>query len=40
MSGYTENIILDKGILKPDINFIPKPFSAARLMEVIRKVVG
>ncbi len=40
MSGYTENIISDKGILKPDINFISKPFSAAKLIDVIKKVIG
>ncbi len=40
MSGYTENIISDKGILEPDINFISKPFSAATLIDVIKKIVG
>ena len=27
MSGYTENVIAHKGILKEGVNFIQKPFS-------------
>ncbi len=39
MSGYTENAIVHKGILKFGIRFLHKPFSIRSLAEAVRKVL-
>lgn len=39
MSGYTANLIYEKGVLKEGINFIPKPVSANELLRKIREVL-
>ena len=39
MSGYTEDAIVDGGILRPDINFISKPFGPADLAQKVREVL-
>jgi len=40
MSGYTENIIMQKGILPGDIHYIQKPFSDRTLARKVREVLG
>ncbi|MBW1955379.1 MAG: response regulator [Deltaproteobacteria bacterium] len=40
MSGYTDNIIVKKGILAEDIHFIEKPFSLDELARKVREVLG
>ncbi|MFO7802857.1 MAG: ATP-binding protein, partial [Desulfovermiculus sp.] len=40
MSGYTENVIVQQGMVDPQFFFIQKPFSAAGLMDTIRKVLS
>jgi PAS domain S-box-containing protein len=40
MSGYTEEAIVQHGILNPGITFLHKPFSAETLGEKIRQVLG
>jgi signal transduction histidine kinase len=37
MSGYTDNIIAEHGILEPGINLISKPFSAEDLLFAVKK---
>ncbi len=39
MSGYTENAIVHKGILKSGIRFIHKPFAIRTLAEAVRQVL-
>jgi len=39
MSGYTADIILHKGIMDDDINFIHKPVSKQQLLKKIREVL-
>ncbi len=39
MSGYTDDIIMDHGVLKKGINFIQKPFSNKALTLKVRKVL-
>jgi two-component system cell cycle sensor histidine kinase/response regulator CckA len=39
MSGYTDQIILQHGVLKPGINYIQKPFSIDRLVKKVREVL-
>ncbi|MDW7773479.1 MAG: ATP-binding protein [Desulfobulbaceae bacterium] len=39
MSGYTDNIIVDHGVLKPDVNFISKPLLPVTLTKRIREVL-
>jgi len=39
MSGYTENVITNQGVLKEGINFIQKPFNLNKLLEKIREVL-
>jgi CheY-like chemotaxis protein len=38
-SGYTADIIHEKGILEEGINFIPKPVSPDDLLRKIREVL-
>ncbi|MCF7910502.1 PAS domain S-box protein [Candidatus Pacearchaeota archaeon] len=39
MSGYTENVIMKRGLLRENINFIQKPFSLNSLADKIREVL-
>lgn len=39
MSGYTDNIIVNHGMLKPDVNFIGKPLLPIVLTNKIREVL-
>jgi CheY-like chemotaxis protein len=40
MSGYTENTIVHDGILDPDVAFLPKPITPARLVEKVDEVLA
>lgn len=40
MSGYTANIIADRGILEKGINFLQKPFTVSQLLEKVNTVLG
>jgi two-component system, cell cycle sensor histidine kinase and response regulator CckA len=35
-SGYTANVIVNRGVLKPDVEFLAKPFTAAQLATKVR----
>jgi len=39
MSGYTSDIILTKGIIEEETNFIRKPFTRNELIEQILKIL-
>ncbi len=39
MSGYTENAIVRRGVLKDGINYIQKPFSSEGLAQAVRRVL-
>ncbi|MCP4338297.1 MAG: response regulator [Desulfobulbaceae bacterium] len=39
MSGYTANIITNKGVLDKDINFLQKPFSIQKLAVKVREIL-
>jgi len=39
MSGYTDNVIADGGMLEPGIAFLQKPFTPAALAQKIREVL-
>jgi len=39
MSGYTENVIVHKGVLEPGIAFIQKPFSTRELASRVRETL-
>jgi len=39
MSGYTDNAIVQHGVLEPGLNFIEKPFSPADLARKVREVL-
>jgi two-component system cell cycle sensor histidine kinase/response regulator CckA len=39
MSGYTDNVIVHHGILKPHIAFLQKPFTSQSLTEKVRSVL-
>ena len=39
MSGYTDDVIVRHGMLKPDIRFIGKPFNSAALRRKVREVL-
>jgi CheY-like chemotaxis protein len=39
MSGYTADVITDKGVLDKGENFIQKPFSKKKLAELVRNVL-
>jgi len=40
MSGYTHNVILHQGILKPDVALITKPFTSSGLVKRVREVLN
>ncbi len=40
MSGYTENVISEHGVLKRGIHFISKPFSRVTLLKTIKKALS
>lgn len=37
LSGYTENAIVQQGILDPDLNFLQKPFEFEKLLAKVRE---
>ncbi|MFC1508412.1 PAS domain S-box protein [Candidatus Omnitrophota bacterium] len=39
MSGYTDNLIVNHGILEPDVAFIEKPFSSNEIALKVRQVL-
>jgi PAS domain S-box-containing protein len=39
MSGYTQNIILQQGVLQPDVVLITKPFSSMTLLQKVREAL-
>ncbi len=40
MSGYTADVIAQRGLLKADVNFIQKPFSIDGLAAKVRFALG
>ena len=40
MSGYTDDVILHRGITRGEVNFVPKPFSAAQLAAKVKEVLS
>lgn len=39
MSGYTQNVILQQGALRPDVTLITKPFTSSDLVKAVREVL-
>ena len=39
MSGYTENAVINSGILRTEVAFLQKPFTPAALTEKVREVL-
>jgi hypothetical protein len=39
MSGYTDDAVLRRGLLDPDLPFIQKPFSPDALEQKVREVL-
>jgi two-component system cell cycle sensor histidine kinase/response regulator CckA len=40
VSGYTESTVLDRGVLEPDVDFLPKPFSRNVLGLKLREILS
>ena len=40
MSGYTNNAILDRGLLTPNAAFLEKPFAPVTLARKVLEVLG
>jgi len=40
ISGYTDDIILDRGVDQHSLNFLAKPYSAAGLSEKVRAILA
>ena len=40
MSGYTDDAIVQHGVLDEGINFIQKPFTPQSLIKIIKEVLG
>jgi DNA-binding NtrC family response regulator len=39
MSGYTSNVIVHRGVLEENVNFLQKPFSIDTLSTKVREVL-
>ncbi len=39
VSGYTANVIADRGIFDSDVNFLPKPFSRDDIAKKVREIL-
>ena len=39
-TGFTRNAVVHNGVLDPEVNFLPKPFSLQQLGEKIRQVLA
>ena len=40
VSGYTDDIILRHGLETGEVNFLPKPFTAASLSKIVESVLA
>ena len=40
ISGYTDDVIVDQGILDEGVNFLQKPFSIASLVDKVKRCLG
>jgi len=40
VSGYTQNVISNQGILQGGIEFLPKPYSAEMLARRVGEILG
>ena len=39
MSGYTGDIVIDKGVHEESVDFLQKPLSVAKLLAKVREVL-
>jgi CheY-like chemotaxis protein len=39
MSGYSDNVLTDRGVMEQGINFLQKPFTVQALTEQVRRVL-
>ena len=40
MSGYPENMVTRRGLQQPGWSYLPKPFSAASLLQKVKEVLN
>ncbi len=40
MSGYSENVVRDRGMLDPGVGFLSKPLTPESLTKRLREVLG
>jgi two-component system cell cycle sensor histidine kinase/response regulator CckA len=40
MSGYTDRIMSETGVLDSSVAFLQKPFTPGRLVEMVQKMLG
>ena len=39
MSGFTDNALLERGVLEEGVVLLQKPFTAARMLQTVRSVL-
>ena len=38
-SGYTQDLIADRGVLHSDVSFVPKPYTAEQIAAKVRETL-
>jgi YesN/AraC family two-component response regulator len=40
ISGYSGDVLAQRGVLEPDVAYLPKPFTSVTLSTIVREILG